>query len=137
MKANVLFFDKKPGRDKPWTDKLWLYDLRTNKDFTLKTKPPKREDLDEFVDCYKPENRHARMAIWSEKNPAGRWPAFSYDELIQRDKVSLDLFWLRDENLEDSANLPPPEVIAAEIVEDLRTTLEQFEAIEADLAGRG
>ncbi|HCF56814.1 MAG TPA: DNA methyltransferase [Myxococcales bacterium] len=137
VKANVLFFDKKPGREKPWTDKLWIYDLRTNKDFTLKTNPLKRADLDEFVACYQPENRHARKATWSEKNPEGRWRAFGFDELLQRDKVSLDLFWLRDESLEDSASLPPPEVIAAEIVEDLRTALEQFEAIEADLAGRG
>ncbi len=133
VKANVLFFDKKPGREKPWTDKLWIYDLRTNKDFTLKTNPLKREDLDEFVACYKPGSRHERKATWTEKKAEGRWRAFSYDEIIQRDKVSLDIFWLRDESLEDSANLPAPEVIAREIVDDLRTALEQFEAIEADL----
>jgi type I restriction enzyme M protein len=137
VKANVLFFDKKPGREKPWTEKLWIYDLRTNESFTLKTNPLKREDLDEFVACYKSENRHQRKATWSEKNPEGRWRAYTYEELLQRDKVSLDVFWLRDESLEDSANLPPPGEIAAEIVEDLRTALEQFEAIEADLAGRG
>jgi type I restriction enzyme M protein len=142
VKANVLFFDKKPGREKPWTEKLWteklwIYDLRTNKDFTLKTNPLKREDLDEFVACYQPANRHARKATWSQKNPDGRWRAYDLDELLQRDKVSLDLFWLRDESLEDSANLPPPGVIAAEIVEDLRAALEQFELIEADLAERG
>ena len=48
---------------------------------------------------------------------------------MQRDKISLDIFWLRDESLEDSANLPDPDVIAADIIEDLRTALEQFEAI--------
>ena len=133
VKANVLFFDKKPGREKPWTEKLWVYDLRTNRSFTLKTNTLKREDLDEFVACYMPGNRHDRKATWSEKQPEGRWRAFGFDELLQRDKVSLDLFWLRDESLEDSANLPAPGVIAAEIVEDLRTALEQFEAIEADL----
>jgi type I restriction enzyme M protein len=133
VKANVLFFDKKPGREKPWTEKLWIYDLRTNKDFTLKTNPLQRKDLDEFVACYQPGNRHERKATWSEKKHEGRWRAYSYDELMQRDKVSLDIFWLRDESLEDSANLPPPEVIAAEIVEDLRTALEHFEAIEVDL----
>lgn len=134
VKANVLFFDKKPGRDKPWTEKLWIYDLRTNQDFTLKTKTLKREDLDDFVACYRPDSRHERKATWSEKRPDGRWRTLSYDEIIRRDKVSLDIFWLRDESLEDSANLPSPEVMAAEIVEGLRTALEQFEAIEADLA---
>jgi len=134
VKANVLFFDKRPGREKPWTEKLWVYDLRTNKHFTLKTNTLKREDLDEFVDCFKPENRHQRKATWSEKNPDGRWRPYPYEELLQRDKVSLDVFWLKDESLEDSANLPAPDVIAGEIVDDLRAALEQFEAIQADLA---
>ncbi len=133
VKANVLFFDKKPGAAKPWTQKLWIYDLRTNKDFTLKTNPLKREDLDEFVEVFKPGARQNRKATWSEKKPEGRWRAYGIDELLARDKVSLDIFWLKDETLEDSANLPAPDVIAAEIAEDLRAALEQFEAIQADL----
>jgi len=92
VKANVLFFDKKPASEKPWTKKLWIYDFRTNKDFTLKTNPLKRSDLDEFVKCYNPENRHNRKPTWSEKNPQGRWRAFDYEELINRDKASLDIF---------------------------------------------
>jgi type I restriction enzyme M protein len=112
-----------------------MYDLRTNQHFTLKTNPLEREDLNEFVECYKPGNRHACKPTWSaEKNPTGRWRDYSYEELIQRDKVSLDLFWLKDESLEDSANLPAPDIIAGEIVEDLRTALEQFEAIQTDLS---
>ncbi len=134
VKANVAFFDKKPGSAKPWTQKLWIYDLRTNKDFTLKTNSLKREDLDEFVEVYRPGARHERKATWTEKKPEGRWRAFGIDELLARDKVSLDISWLKDDSLEDSANLPPPEVIAAEIAEDLRSALEQFEAIAADLA---
>jgi type I restriction enzyme M protein len=130
VKANVLFLERKLASEKPWTKKLWIYDLRTNQHFTLKTNPLKREHLDEFVECYKPGSRHARRATWSEKNPTGRWRAYTYEELLQRDKVSLDIFWLKDESLEDSANLPEPDVIAAEIVEDLRTALEQFEAIQ-------
>ncbi len=136
VKANVLFFERKEASAKPWTQKLWIYDLRTNQHFTLKTNPLKREHLDEFVACYKPGSRHARVASWSEANPAGRWRAYPYEELLQRDKVSLDIFWLKDESLEDSANLPAPDVIAGEIVEDLRTALEQFEAIQTDLARR-
>jgi type I restriction enzyme M protein len=133
VKANVLFFDKKPAAETPWTRKLWIYDLRTNMHFTLKTSTLKREDLDEFVQCYHPENRHDRKATWSEKNPDGRWREYGYEDLINRDKASLDIFWLRDESLSDSDNLPAPEVIAAEIVEDLEAALEQFREILADM----
>lgn len=133
VKANVLFFDAKPAQEAPWTDKLWVYDLRTNLHFTLKQNPLKRSDLDEFTECFRAGERHKRAESWSEDNPAGRWRAFSYDELIKRDKLNLDLFWLRDESLEDSENLPEPEVLAAEIVEDLRAALEAFEAIQAEL----
>jgi type I restriction enzyme M protein len=137
VKANVLFFDKKPASATPWTRTLWIYDLRTNQHFTLKTNPLKRSDLDELVRCYNPENRHDRTSTWSDENPEGRWRAYGYDELIERDKASLDIFWLRDEALEDSANLPDPDVIAAEIVEDLRAALEEFEQIAAELEPSG
>jgi type I restriction enzyme M protein len=133
VKANVLFFDKKPASQTPWTKTLWIYDLRTNKHFTLKTNPLRREDLDEFVTLYNPANRNKRKATWSEEKPEGRWRAYSYDELIARDKASLDIFWLKDESLADSDNLPAPEVIAQEIVEDLQAALEQFKLIAGDL----
>jgi type I restriction enzyme M protein len=133
VKANVFFFDKKPASETPWTKKLWIYDLRTNKHFTLKTNPLKREDLDEFVQCYNPENRYQRTPTWSEKNPDGRWRAYDYEELVNRDKASLDIFWLRDESLEESDNLPDPDVLAQEIVDDLEAALEQFREIAADL----
>jgi type I restriction enzyme M protein len=133
VKANVLFFDKKPASETPWTKRLWIYDLRTNKHFTLKTDPLKREDLDEFVGCYGAANRHVRKATWSDENTDGRWRAYDYDELAKRDKVSLDIFWLRDESLSDSDNLPEPGVIAAEIVADLEAALEQFRLIAEDL----
>jgi type I restriction enzyme M protein len=129
VKANVLFFDRKPASATPWTRQLWIYDLRTNKHFTLKTNTLSRADLEDFVACYHPENRHERTPTWTPETPEGRWRAFSYEELIQRDKVSLDIFWLKDESLEDSASLADPDVIAAEIVEDLRAALEEFEAI--------
>jgi type I restriction enzyme M protein len=163
VKANVLFFDKKPAAETPWTRKLWIYDLRTNMHFTLKTDPLKREDLEEFVRCNNPANRHDRRATWfEEKHPLpgppplageggsppplpspvegegeigakGRWRAYDYEELVNRDKASLDIFWLKDESLSDSDNLPAPEVIAAEIVEDLEAALEQFREILADM----
>ncbi len=133
VKANVLFFDRKPAAEKPWTEKLWIYDLRTNKHFTLKENPLKRSDLDDFVACYNPKNRHERKPTWSEKNPQGRWRGYDYEELTKRDKLNLDIFWLKDESLEDSANLPAPDIIAAEIVEDLQAALAQFAEIASDL----
>jgi type I restriction enzyme M protein len=136
VKANVLFFDKKPASETPWTKKLWIYDLRTNKHFTLKTNFLKRADLDEFVACYNAKNRHERKATWTEKKPEGRWRAYAYDELIARDKASLDIFWLKDDSLEDSDNLPAPEVIAQEMIEDLEGALEQLRAIAADLGSK-
>tara|TARA_R110002096_G_scaffold101316_1_gene223997 strand:+ start:3507 stop:4997 length:1491 start_codon:yes stop_codon:yes gene_type:complete len=133
VKANVLFFDKKEASETPWTKKLWIYDLRTNIHFTLKTNPLKESDLREFVECYNSGNRYNRKPTWSEDAPDGRWRAYDYDELIARDKASLDIFWLKDDSLENSDNLPEPGVIAAEIVEDLEAALEQFRLIEADL----
>ncbi len=126
VKANVLFFDRKPAQEAPWTTKLWIYDLRTNLHFTLKENTLKRSDLDDFVACYNPKNRHDCKA-------SDRFKSFTYEELIKRDKINLDIFWLKDESLEDSANLPDPDVIAAEIVEDLEAALQQFALIAADL----
>ncbi|PNU18746.1 DNA methyltransferase [Geothermobacter hydrogeniphilus] len=130
VKANVLFFDRKPASETPWTRKLWIYDLRTNKHFTLKTSPLKRSDLDEFVELY---SAGTRQPTWYEENPDGRWRCYDYEELIVRDKASLDIFWLKDDSLEDSDNLPEPGVIAAEIVQDLEAALEQFRLIAEDL----
>ena len=85
-----------------------------------------RADLDDFVACYNPANRH-------ERTETERFQAFTYDELVARDKASLDIFWLRDESLEDTDNLPAPEVIAAEIVEDLQAALDEFATIASSL----
>jgi type I restriction enzyme M protein len=130
VKANVLFFDRKPGSDTPWTRELWIYDLRTNQHFTLKTNPLTRTNLDDFVACYEPGQRARRQET-------ERFRRFSYNELISRDKASLDIFWLRDESLEDTDNLPPPGVIAAEIVEDLQTALAEFTELAESLQGIG
>jgi len=132
----VVFFERRPGSDKPWTKTVWVYDLRTNKHFTLKQNRLTRADLDEFVACYRPGDRQNRKATWSAENPDGRWRAYSYDEIIARDKVSLELTWLRDESLEDSASLPEPHLLALEIADDLRAALEQIEDILGDLQAR-
>jgi type I restriction enzyme M protein len=135
VKANVLFFDRKPASETPWTKALWIYDLRTNQNFTLKTNPLERANLDEFVGCCNPKNRHERTPTWSEDSPEGRWRVYTYDELMARDKVNLDIFWLRDESLEDSASLLDPDVLALEIVEELQAALAQFSGIVEALEG--
>ena len=133
VKANVLFFDARPAQEKAWTSKLWVYDLRTNMHFTLKTNPMKAADLADFVGCYNPDNRHERKATWSEENPEGRWRCFDYEELLKRDKLNLDIFWLKDKSLEDSENLPEPDVLAQEIIDDLENALEQLRGVAAEL----
>lgn len=126
VKANVLFFDKKPASELPWTTELWVYDLRTNQHFTLKQNPLRRRHLDEFVDSY-------RVGKRDERAESERWKRFTRDELLARDKVNLDIIWLRDESLENVDNLPAPEIIAREIVEDLTAALAEFEAVAAEL----
>lgn len=113
VKANVLFFDTYEGGAGVRTQQLWVYDLRTNKNFTLRTNPLTRAHLDDFVACYRPGERHRRQE-------SERFRVFSYEDLLKRDKLSLDLFWLRDESLEGAEKLPPPAEIAASIVEDLQ-----------------
>ena len=127
VKANVLFFRRRPGAEQAWTRELWVYDLRTNKHFTRKQNPLRRVDLDEFVACYRPGELHRR-------EESERFKRFSYDDLLARDKVSLDIFWLRDASLTDTDNLPSPAVLAAEIAEDLQAALEEIQALAESLA---
>ncbi|MBY8872704.1 type I restriction-modification system subunit M [Micromonospora sp. PLK6-60] len=130
VKANVLFFERKRAREEPWTRNLWVYDFRTNQHFTLKQNPLRREHLQDFVDCYLPGKDRA------ERVETERFRPFSYDELIVRDKVNLDITWLKDASLEDADALLPPEVIAQEIVEDLQAALREFAAIAEALTAR-
>ncbi|MDE4908787.1 type I restriction-modification system subunit M [Methanogenium marinum] len=126
VKANVVFFERKAGREEPWTDTLWIYDLRTNKHFTLKESPLSLDDLTNFIECYNPENRH-------ERKETEQFKPYQYADLIKRDKVSLDIFWIKDESLEDTENLPEPDIIAGEIAENLQTAIEQFGEIYESL----
>jgi type I restriction enzyme M protein len=126
VKANVLFFDRKPASEAPWTKEVWIYDYRTNVHHTLRQNPLTSEHLADFVTAFNVEDRHQRVE-------SERFRCFTYDELVQRDKVSLDITWLRDESLEDAANLPLPEVIAQEIAEDLEAALAEFAQIAESL----
>lgn len=126
VKANVLFFDKKAASKDPCTSKIWIYDFRTNTHITLKENPLKFEHLADFIKCYNSENRHKRKET-------ERFKCFTYDEIMKRDKKNLDIFWLKDESLEDLDKLPEPNVLASELVEDLEDALEQLKEISGDL----
>jgi type I restriction enzyme M protein len=130
VKANVVFFDAKPSAKEPWTKEIWYYDYRTNVHHTLKKNPLKLADLQDFIDCYQPTNRHKRSETFNaETNPEGRWRKYSYDEIIARDKTSLDITWLKDKSLADLDNLPDPDVLALDIMENLEAGLENFRSI--------
>ena len=134
VKANVIFFDNKEASKNPWTKEVWYYDYRTNIHHTLKKKPLRFEDLADFIACYNPKNRHKRKETWdAEKSPEGRWRKFTYEELAARDKTSLDVFWLKDKSLTDLDNLPAPDALAEEIIENLEAGLSSFRQVLAGL----
>ncbi len=126
VKANVIFFDKAPNDGKVHTKGIWFYDLRTNKHFTLKQRPIEFSDLSDFIQCYNPKNRHKRTET-------KRFKYFTYKELVVRDKLSLDIFWLKDNSLDNIDNLPPPDVLQQEIIEHLETALAAFRDVAAAL----
>jgi type I restriction enzyme M protein len=136
VKANVIFFDNKPASKDPWTQAVWIYDFRTNMHFTLKKNPLQYEDLQDFITCYRPENRFERQETWSSQNPEGRWRKFSYADIIARDKTNLDIFWLKDKSLTDLDNLPDPDILAGDIIENIESTLEGFKDLMATLNGK-
>jgi type I restriction enzyme M protein len=134
VKANVLFFDNHAASKEPWTKEVWFYDYRTNIHHTQKKKPLRPEDLKEFIDCYNPLDRHKRKELWNEqKNPEGRWRKFSYEQIVARDKTSLDIFWLKDKSLADLDNLPEPEVLAEEIIQNIEAALNSFREVASGL----
>ena len=137
VKANVLFFDNKSAAKQPWTKDIWIYDFRTNIHFTLKKNPLKLEDLRDFINCYNPDNRHKRKELYNaDTNPEGRWRKFTYDEIINRDKTSLDITWIKDKSLADLDNLHDPDVLSGEIIENLEAGLERFREIMITINGR-
>jgi len=129
VKANVIFFDNKPAGKTPWTNDIWIYDLRTNQHFTLKTQQMKYEHLKDFIKSYSPKNRFKRTESECFKK-------FTYDEIVARDKTNLDIFWLKDESLGDMENLPDPDILANEIVENIEVSLESFKGIVENLNKR-
>lgn len=133
VKANVIFFDKRPASAEMQTKKIWIYDFRTNVHFTLKQHPMTDSNLDDFVKCYNPENRYERTETWSEENPDGRFRCYDVQEILERDKTSLDIFWIKDKSLADLDNLPEPDVLASDIIENLQSALESFQELQLQI----
>jgi type I restriction enzyme M protein len=136
VKANVIFFDAKPASKDPWTKEVWIYDYRTNIHHTLKKNPLKKEDLNDFIKCYCSSNRQKRKETYnSDSNPEGQWRKYTYEEIINRDKTSLDITWIKDKSLADLDNLPDPDILANEIIENLEAGLDSFRKIVESLNG--
>ncbi|SDA34205.1 type I restriction enzyme M protein [Pseudomonas sp. NFPP10] len=130
VKANVLFFDNRPASKDTQTKEVWFYDYRTNIHHTLKKKPLRFEDMQDFITCYHPQKRHERSETWNEiSNPEGRWRKYSLDQILARDKTSLDIFWIKDKSLYDLENLPEPDELAGEIIENIEAALGSFREI--------
>jgi type I restriction enzyme M protein len=130
VKANVIFFDNREASKHPWTKEVWFYDYRTNIHHTLKRKPLRFEHLADFIACYNLNNRHKREATWdAEKSHEGRWRKYTYEELTARDKTNLDVFWLKDKSLTELDNLPEPDDLAEEIIENLEAGLASFRQV--------
>jgi type I restriction enzyme M protein len=137
VKANVLFFDNKPASKNAQTKEIWFYDFRTNIHFTLKKNPLRFEDLKDFIECYNPLNINKRKETYNaDTNPEGRWRKFTYDEIIERDKTSLDITWIKDKSLTDLDNLPDPDLLANDIIENLKAGIESFEEIMVTISGK-
>ena len=134
VKANVLFFDKRPASEEAQTKEIWIYDFRTNIHFTLKQNPMTEQDLEDFIACYHPENLFDRQETYNkDTNPDGRWRRFTYEEITKRDKTSLDIFWIKDKSLADLDSLPDPDVLAADIIDNLQSAMDSFKELIASL----
>lgn len=133
VKANVIFFDKRIASPDVQTKEVWVYDLRTNIHFTLKKHPMQDSDLEDFITCYHASNIYEREETWSEENPDGRFRKYTIDEIMARDNTSLDIFWIKDKSLADLDNLPDPDVLADDIIENLQAALDGFNELKATL----
>jgi type I restriction enzyme M protein len=123
VKANVLFFDKATrGRTKSAKD-LWVYDLRSEKNYSLRQNPIKTEDLAEFISCFRSDDRRKR-----KETP--RFRRFKYSNIIESEKASLDIQWQQDAGSGVSAT---PQVLMQEIMKDLEEAMREFAAAEAEL----
>ncbi len=128
-----MFFDNKKASDSPQTKEIWFYDYRTNVHHTPKKNPLSFDHLKEFIECYNPTDITKRKETWSEQKLAGRWRKYSSKEILAREKVNMDIFWLKDDSLIDMDNLPEPDVLLTEIIDNIESALENFKTIRESL----
>lgn len=133
VKSNVLFFDTNTESDEVKTKEIWYYDYRTNINHTPKKNPLRYKNLQEFIELYNSIDLSKRKETWSKEKPEGRWRKFSQKEILKRDKTNLDIFWLKNDNILDLENLPEPDVLAKEIIENIEDALESFKSISIRL----
>ena len=93
------------------------------------------QHLDEFIKLYNPDNLNKRKETWSEENDEGRWRKYAYEDIIFRDKTSLDIFWIKDKGVTDLDNLPDPDILANEIIENIESGLNSFREIMETIDG--
>ncbi|AZA95647.1 type I restriction-modification system subunit M [Chryseobacterium shandongense] len=134
VKSNVLFFEKKKQSEDNGTKEIWFYDYRTNIHHTPKNNPITFKHLEDFIKNYKIGSESKREESWSINNPIGRWRKYSYEEIIERDKTNLDIFWLKDNNLIDLDNLPEPDILMDDILENMESALATFRTIRESLS---
>lgn len=133
VKSNVLFFERQKSK-RLSKQKIWFYDYRTNVHHTPKNNPINFEHLLEFVNCFMPGKEDKRKQNWSEHNQSGRWRAYNHEDILLRDKVNMDIFWLKDDNLIDLNNLPEPNDLINDIIENIEGALVNFKTIKDSIS---
>lgn len=133
VKSNVLFFEMKGTSDDCATREVWYYDYRTNIHHTPKKNILRLDNLSDFIKCYSADNLSNRKETYSAENPNGRWRKFTHDQILSRDKTSMDIFWMKDNNLLDFDNLPEPDDLITDIIENIESALTNFKAIKDSL----
>lgn len=133
VKSNVLFFEKKMNSEIPVTKNIWIYDYRTNVRHSPKKNPLRYEHLKEFIDCFSSHDISKRQETWGIENESGRWRKYSYKDIIERNNTNLDILWLKDDSLIDLDNLPDPELLIDDIIENIESALTNFRAIKESL----
>ncbi|MGL4605763.1 MAG: HsdM family class I SAM-dependent methyltransferase, partial [Iodobacter sp.] len=134
VKTNVLFFTKVSNNATASTQNVWVYDLRANMPKFGKRTPFTRAHFTDFEAAYgsDPHGKSERI----DQGETGRFRAFSRAAIHERGD-SLDLSWLKDDSLEDAADLPEPAVLAREVMDELNGALLELEAILAELGEEG
>lgn len=133
VKVNVLFLEKRVTKDKPSTDHIWFYDYRTNVRHTLKKNPLQYSDLKKFRECYCASEREITPETYSHQNLSGRFRKYSYNEIISRDQVNLDITWLRQDGEVNLDELPEPEILAQEIIDNLEAIVNNFKEVVSSI----